>query len=84
MSILCIIASKFSVSQYAYLVSDLLQNDPITQVIVILLKILISIPFGAFLIVLGSIIYPPTGNRLGKYFILTGLMIFTINTLVIK
>ncbi|MFX0149395.1 MAG: hypothetical protein ACFFAJ_01310 [Candidatus Hodarchaeota archaeon] len=61
-----------------------MQNDPITQIIVILLEILISIPFGAFLIVLGSIICPPTGNRLGKYCILTGLMIFTINTLVIK
>ena len=45
----------------------------------IILELILSVQFGAFLILIGSIIYPPTGSRIGKYSLLLGLIIFTIN-----
>ena len=46
------------------------------------LEIILSVKFGALLITLGSIIYAPTGSRIGKYSLLAGLFIFTLNHLI--
>ena len=44
-------------------------------------EILFSVQFGALLISIGSIIYVPTGNRLGKYSIIIGFFIFSLRNL---
>lgn len=59
-------------------------NEFLTGIIATILEIILSIQFGAILITLGSIIYAPTGNRLGKYCILFGLLIFTIKNLMFE
>lgn len=46
------------------------------------IQIFVSIPFGAVLITLGAIIYTPTGSRFGKYCLIFGLLIFSINNFV--
>ncbi|WP_455143678.1 hypothetical protein [Candidatus Hodarchaeum mangrovi] len=54
-------------------------DEIIIQIINSIVEIITSIPFGAFLIALGAIIYPPTGSKLGKYCLFIGLFLFTIN-----
>ncbi|MFW9855942.1 MAG: hypothetical protein ACFFFG_12880 [Candidatus Thorarchaeota archaeon] len=54
------------------------------QFITTLYHLILSVPFGAFLIVIGAIIYVPTGHRLGRYFIIVGLLIFTIQSGIIS
>ena len=49
-----------------------------------IVEIILSIPFGAVLITLGAIIYSPTGNRYGKYCIILGFLIFSLNNLLIR
>ena len=58
-------------------------NENITTVVAIFLSVFLSVQFGALLIILGSIIYAPTGNRIGKYFLILGLFIFTLNNFII-
>lgn len=55
-------------------------DNVFSQLLLALYEVILSVPFGAFLIVIGAIIYAPTGHRLGRYFILVGLLIFTIQT----
>ena len=43
------------------------------------LSILVSVQFGSLLICVGSIIYAPTGSKLGKYSVIAGLIVFTLN-----
>jgi hypothetical protein len=55
-------------------------ENVLSQFLTALYHLILSAPFGAFLIVIGAIIYVPTGHRLGRYFILVGLLIFTIQS----
>ena len=45
-------------------------------------EFMFSIQIGSLLIAIGSLIYAPTGSQAGKYFLLLGLLIFTINLFV--
>lgn len=58
-------------------------NEIVVSVVSACLDIFLSVQFGAFLIAFGSTIYAPTGNRIGKYCLLFGLFIFTLNNLII-
>ncbi|MFX1506964.1 MAG: hypothetical protein ACFFDC_12745 [Promethearchaeota archaeon] len=55
----------------------------ITIIIFTCIEIIVSVQFGACLIALGSIIYAPTGNRIGKFCLFAGLFIFTLNNLIL-
>jgi len=46
-----------------------------------LIDLFLSIELGALLITVGTIIYSPTGNRIGKYLVIIGFFIFGINAL---
>ncbi|MHA2075023.1 MAG: hypothetical protein ACXACU_03175 [Candidatus Hodarchaeales archaeon] len=59
-------------------------NEFIISLFNAILEILLSIPFGAVLISLGAMIYSPTGNRLGKYCLIIGFIIFSVNHLLIR
>ena len=51
----------------------------ILKIIIQGLSILVSVQFGSLLICVGSIIYAPTGSKLGKYSLIAGLIVFTLN-----
>ncbi|MHA1993809.1 MAG: hypothetical protein ACW97Z_04665 [Candidatus Hodarchaeales archaeon] len=51
----------------------------IIQIFVEIINIFISIPFGLVSITFGSIIYVPTGAKLGKYILIFGLIVLTLN-----
>ncbi len=55
-------------------------DNILSQFLIAVYEVILTLPFGAFLIVIGAIIYAPTGHRLGRYFILVGLLIFTIQS----
>lgn len=55
-------------------------DNVLSQFLMALYEVILSVPFGAFLIVIGAIIYAPTGHRIGRYFIIVGLVIFTIQS----
>ncbi len=59
-------------------------NEILFSLLNAIVEILLSIPFGAVLITLGAIIYSPTGNRFGKYCIILGFFIFSLNNLLIR
>ncbi|MFW9778486.1 MAG: hypothetical protein ACFFE8_06485 [Candidatus Heimdallarchaeota archaeon] len=59
-------------------------ENVLSQFITALYHLVLSVPFGAFLIVIGAIIYAPTGHRLGRYFVIIGLLIFTIQSGIIS
>lgn len=48
-----------------------------------LAKTFSSVPFGAFSLSLGGLIYVPTGSRLGKFLIIIGLIVLTLNVYVL-
>ncbi|MFX0085468.1 MAG: hypothetical protein ACFFAU_07315 [Candidatus Hodarchaeota archaeon] len=54
-------------------------EEILINILTTFLQIFVSIPFGAVLITIGVIIYAPTGSRFGKYCLIIGLLIFTIN-----
>ncbi|MFX0122319.1 MAG: hypothetical protein ACFFAE_01690 [Candidatus Hodarchaeota archaeon] len=58
--------------------------ETITSIIYTCMEIVLSVQFGAFLMTIGSIIYAPTGNRFGKFCLLFGLFIFTLNNAMIN
>jgi len=76
---MCSSPSWIQIPQDAYLVVVEMLDEILIQVVISIVEIITSIPFGAFLIAFGSIIYPPTGNKLGKYCLFLGLFLFTIN-----
>ncbi|UCG00566.1 MAG: hypothetical protein JSW11_13165 [Candidatus Heimdallarchaeota archaeon] len=53
----------------------------LTGIIFICLEVILSVQFGALLITFGSILYAPSGSRIGKFCLLTGLFIFTLHNL---
>jgi hypothetical protein len=57
-------------------------NEILTSFLTSFLEIFLSIPFGAVLTTFGTIIYAPTGNRFGKYCLIIGLVIFSLNNLI--
>jgi hypothetical protein len=59
-----------------------LLDEILVNTLTTLLQIFVSIPFGAGLIALGAIIYTPTGSRFGKYCLISGLIIFSINNFI--
>ncbi len=51
----------------------------ILQILTEIITIFISIPFGLFTLTLGAIFYVPTGSKIGKYSIILGLFVLTLN-----
>ena len=76
---MCTSSSWIPVSKNACLVVVEMLDKILIQIITSIVEIIVSIPFGAFLIAFGAIIYPPTGNKLGKYCLISGLLLFTVN-----
>lgn len=55
----------------------------VVQIIKEIISIFISIPFGLLSLTLGSILYVPTGTKFGKYAIIFGLLILTLNVYIV-
>ncbi|MHA1978093.1 MAG: hypothetical protein ACW98F_00495 [Candidatus Hodarchaeales archaeon] len=51
----------------------------IFQIIIEIITVFISIPFGLVSLTLGAIFYAPTGSKVGKYTLIYGLLVLTIN-----